>query len=151
MDPIINPPSLDGFILWARAVMGIPTAAMSNDDIGWAFAYQIAKDLIPPDLCLMSADIYTQTVYLWGGSQLIQYQQDYPGQVFFTNARIAYGINTFVAGVISSAADATTSESLTVGTGLSNLDLLSLQRVKDPYGRAAVSYLQTIGTLWGIT
>jgi len=150
-DPITSPPTLTGFIAWSRAVMGIPTIALADNDPGYAYAFQIALDLVPLDFSTASPDIYTLTVYNWGGSQLLQFQQDYAGQTWFASARASYGINSFVAGVINSAADSSTSESLTIGKGLSNLSLIDLQRLKDPYGRQALAWMQTIGTLWGLT
>ena len=150
-DPITNPPSLAGFIAWTRAVMGIPTTAIPDNDLGYAYAYQIALDVVPLDFAKASPDIYTLTVYNWGGSQLLQFQQDIVGQTFFADARKAYNINGFVACVVTTAADSTTSESLAVGQGLQNLTLLDMQRIKDPYGRQALAWMQTLGTLWGLT
>lgn len=149
-DPIVSPPTLDGFIAWAYAVMGIPTTAMSPDDPGWNYAYTVAVDLVPTNFAGTLSDIYTLTVYNWAGSQVLQFQQDYVGQTFFAEARKAYGINNFLAGVITSASDVSTSETLAVGRGLQDLGLLDLQRIKDPYGRQALAYMQTFGTLWGI-
>jgi len=150
-DPIVSPPTLQGFIAWAYAVMGIPTTAMSPTDPGWNYAYTVSVDLVPTDFANTLKDIYTLTVYNYAGSQLLQFQQDYPGQTFFTAARQAYGINNFIAGVVTSASDVSTSETLAVGQGLQDLGLLDLQRIKDPYGRQAVAFMQTLGTLWGLT
>jgi len=150
-DPIASPPTLQGFIAWSRAVMGVPTTAIADNDIGYAYAFQIAINLVPMDFAIYSPDIYTITVYNWGGSNLLQFQQDIAGQTFFTTARASYGMNNFVAGVINSAGDVSTSESLTIGKGLQNLTLLDLQAIKNPYGRQALAYMQTLGTLWGIT
>ena len=119
-DPIVSPPTLDGFIAWAYAVMGIPTTAISPDDPGWNYAFIVAVDLVPTDFANTLKDIYTLTVYNY-------------------------------AGVVTSASDVSTSETLAVGQGLQNLGLLDLQRIKDPYGRQAVAYMQTLGTLWGLT
>ena len=91
------------------------------------------------------------TVYNFGGSNLLQWQQDYIGQTFFADARKSYNINGFVAGVVTSAADSSTSEALVVGKGLQNLDLISLQAIKNPYGRQAMAFMQALGTLWGLT
>ena len=60
-------------------------------------------------------------------------------------------MNNFVAGVVNAASDVTTSESLSVGKGLQNLDLISLEAIKNPYGRQAIAYMQSLGTLWGLT
>ena len=150
-NPITSPPTLTGFIAWTRAVMGIPTTAIQDSDVGYQYAFQIAMDLVPDLMAQVSADIYTLTVYNWGGSQLLQMQGDIVGQVFFANARTAYKINSFSAGLINSASDTSSSESMSVGAGLQNLDLLSLQRMKDPYGRQALAFMQSLGTLWGIS
>jgi len=150
-DPITSPPTLAGFVAWSQAVMGLNSVVISPTDQGYAYAFQIALDIVPKDFANTVPDIYTLTVYNWGGSQLIQWQQDYAGQKFFADARQAYGMNNFVAGVISSASDVSTSETLTIGKGLQNLQLLDLQAIKDPYGRQALAFMQTIGTLWGLT
>jgi len=150
-DPIISPPTLAGFVTWSQNVMGLTSIVISPTDIGYSYAFQVAMDLVPCELNLASPDIYTLTVYNYAGSLLLQFQQDISGQTFFAQARASYGINSFVAGVINSAADASTSEGITVPVGLSNLSLLDLQRLKDPYGRQATSFMQTIGTLWGLT
>lgn len=147
---IANPPTLAGFIAWTRAVMGIPTTVMADSDPGFENAFLIAKDLVPLDLGKVP-NIYTLTVYNWAGSLLIQFQSDPTGFTFFTDARKAYGVNSFTAGVIEHASDSSTAESMAIGQGLKNLDILSLQRIKDPYGRQAVAYMQSIGTLWGLT
>jgi len=149
-DPITTP-SLAGFIAWTRAVMGIPTTAIADNDVGYQYAYQVALDLVPLDFSVASPDIYTLTVYNLGGSNLLQWQQDISGQTFFAAARQAYGMNNFVAGVINSAGDVSTSESLAVGLGLQNLDLISLEAIKNPYGRQAMAFMQSLGTLWGLT
>lgn len=147
---IANPPTLAGFIAWTRTVMGIPTTVMADNDPGYEYAFEVAKDMVPLDLNKI-ASIYTLTVYNWGGSLLIQFQADPPGFTFFADARKAYGVNSFTAGVIEHASDSSTAESMVIGQGLKNLDILSLQRIKDPYGRQAVAYMQSIGTLWGLT
>lgn len=150
-DPISNPPTLAGFVQWGQTVMGIPSTAMSPTDPGWAFAFQVATDSIPTSYFTNLPDIYTLAVYNWGGSLLIQFQQDYPGQTYWLNARANFGINNFVAGVITDSADSSTSQSFAIGHGLQDLTLLDLQRIKDPYGRTALSFLQQIGTLWGLS
>ena len=101
-DPISNPPTLAGYIAWSRVVMGLPTTAISDNDPGYVYSFQIAQDVVPDELNSAVPDIYTLTVYNWAGSTLLQFQQDYPGQTVFTAARQAYGINNFAAGVVRS-------------------------------------------------
>ena len=143
--PITSPPSLAGFENWTRAVMGLSTIVMPVNAPGYAYAYQVALDLVPLDFAKMSPDIYTLTVYNMGGSLLIQWQQDQPGQTYFEDLRRDYNMNGFVAGVISSASDVSTSQTLAVGQGLQNLDLISLQAIKNPYGRQAIAFMQSLG------
>ena len=149
--PITSPPSLAGFENWTRAVMGLSTIVMPVNAPGYAYAYQVALDLVPLDFAKMSPDIYTLTVYNMGGSLLIQWQQDQPGQTYFEDLRRDYNMNGFVAGVISSASDVATSQTLAVGQCLQNLDLISLQAIKNPYGRQAIAFMQSLGTLWGLS
>jgi hypothetical protein len=148
---ILAPPTLTGFISWAQSVMGITTTIMTEDDPGWNYYFTFANYAVSQQLSVVDPDIYTIAIYNWGGSLLLQFQQDYEGQVFFTEARTAYGINAFYAGPISDSSDESTNATYAVGMGLSNLDATSLQRIKDPYGRTAIALSQQIGTLWGLT
>ena len=104
--PIENTPTLAGFITWAQTVMGIPTTALSPTDLGWSYAFAIAKDIVPTDFSSVVPDIYTLTVYNWAGSQLLQFQQDYPGQNYFAALRAQFGINNFIAGCLLYTSDA---------------------------------------------
>lgn len=144
-------PTLAGFITFCRNIVGISQAIMPDDDDGFEQALEYSKLWIPLNLTVYSPALYTNAVYNWGASYLIQYQQDQTGQVFFTNARSAFGISNFMAGVINSAHNEATSQSMTVGKGLSDMSLTDLQRVKDPYGRAALAILQDLSTLWGLS
>jgi len=144
-------PTLLGFIAFCRTVVGIPEAVMADDDAGFQVALDYSIEWIPLNLNVYSKSLYTAAVYNWGASNLIQYQQDPSGQVFFTNARNSFGVSNFMAGVISSASNEATSQSMTIGKGLQDLSLIDLQRVKDPYGRQALAILQQLGTLWGLS
>ena len=143
-------PTLSGFILFCRNVVGIPSAVMPDEDTGFAYALEYAQLWIPAELQLFSPQLYVLAVYNWGASILIQFQQDPTGQVFFASARNAFGVTNFVPGVINAAHNEATGQSMTIGKGLSNMTLTDLQRVKDPYGRAALAILQDLGTLWGL-
>lgn len=148
---ITSPPTLNGFIAWTRAVMGVPPTAIFDTDPGYDYAYQVALDLVPLDFSATLPDIYTLTVYNLAGSLLIQWQQDVPGQTYFDELRMKFNMDGFVAGVITSANDVSTGQTLTVGKGLQNLDLISLQAIKNPYGRQAIAFMQSLGTLWGLS
>jgi hypothetical protein len=145
-----NTPTLAGFITFCRNVVGITTDAMPDANTNFQYALDYSKLWIPVYLNSMSPPIYTLAVYNWGASYLIQFQQDQPGQIYFQNLRSSFGVSNLVPGVISNAHNEATSQGMTVGKGLSNLTLTDLQRIKDPYGRAALAILQDLGTLWGL-
>lgn len=144
-------PTLEGYITFCRNVVGISEDAMPEEDTGFQDSLDYAGQWIPLDLSVYSPALFTAATYNWAASLLIQYQPDQEGQVFFTNARSAFNVSNFAAGVISSASNEATSQSMTVGKGLQNMTLTDLQRVKDPYGRAALAILQDLGTLWGLS
>jgi hypothetical protein len=47
MDPIESTPTLQGFTDWVYTVMGIPTTALAPDDAGFAYAFQVALEMVP--------------------------------------------------------------------------------------------------------
>lgn len=144
-------PTLVGFTAYCRNVAGITDAVMPDADPGFQIALDVGLAWIPCVLKQISGAIYTYTVYQWGVSWLLQWQNDQTGQDFFTTMRARYGVNNLVAGVISATADESTSDSLTVGRALSDLDLVSLQEIKNPFGRAAVATLMSLGPVWGLS
>jgi len=144
-------PTLAGFEAYCRNPVGITTDVMPLNDPGFALWLAIALEWIPCELQQVSATLYTYCVYNWGVSVLLQFQQDQTGQTYFADKRATFGIYNLLAGVISGTADESTSTSLTVGKGMSNLSLQDLQRIKDPYGRDAIATLMEMGTLWGLT
>ena len=157
MSTLPTTPSLEGFVQFCQTVVGIPVEVLPVYSIQYEVAYETAQQLVPFEYMVqMSPQIATLCIYYWGASVLIQYGQDNinaepPNQVFFETIRKNFGVNNFTAGVITSASDNGTSESMAVGMGLQNLTLTDLQRLKDPYGRQALAWMQDIGTLWGLT
>jgi hypothetical protein len=157
MSVLPTKPTLEGYVQFCQTVVGIPTAVLPSDSIQYSISYEIALELVPYEYMVqMSPQIATLCVYYWGASVLINYGVDNPNaeppnNTFFADARKGYGVNNFVAGVITSASDQGTSESMAVGQGLQNLTLTDLERMKDPYGRQALAWMQSIGTLWGLS
>jgi len=125
---------------------------MASDDPGWANALAFALEMIPEYFATLGSGIlYTATVYNWAVSLIIQFQQDQEGQVFFANARKAYGVSNWLPGPIDAASDNGTSQHTALGRGMQNLTFSDMQRAKDPYGRTALGYLQQLGSLWGLS
>lgn len=153
-------PTLAGFIDFIRNVMGIDPILLPDNSpaIGWA--YSIALMFVNPDLAavaisppagVISTSIYIQAVYNFAGDRLVNFAPDQPGRTFFADLRTSLKINNFSAGVVSSASDGGTSNSIQVPDALKGLTLADLQRLKTPWGRAYLEFAQSAGTLWGVT
>ena len=144
-------PTLEGYIGFCRTIAGITPLVMPSTSTGFEETFCFAKQWVPQDqLQCASPMLYTAAVYNWGVSLLIELQPDQPGQCFFQDLRKTFRTNNFVPGVISSAADQSTSDSLTVGKALSNMSLMDLQRANDPFGRRALGICMEMGSLWGL-
>ncbi|EIB0413109.1 hypothetical protein K7696_005896, partial [Escherichia coli] len=91
--------------------------------------------------------IYVRTVYNAAASFLLNFA---PGS-WFADLRKKLNLGKLATGLVSAAADQGTSGSITISDALSNLSLLDLQMLQDPYGRQVVAVLMQMGTVWGYT
>jgi hypothetical protein len=169
-------PTFAGFLAFVRNVMGIDTTILPDSSPVLPMAYAVAKAIVNPALmaiCVppvpdatpptLGTTIYALAVYNLGGSNLINYAQDEPdaaiipgsgepGLPFFAFTRQKWNVNGFVSGVIQSAADESTSESMVVQEAAKNFTLANLQQLKDPYGRQYLAFAQSYGqSTWGLT
>lgn len=144
-------PTLAGFLLFIRNVMGIPTAALPDTDVQIGYAYNVAISTVLLEIQIADPLIYMLAVYNLAADNLLNWASDQPGQTFFATARKSYGLNSFVAGVVSSSADNSTADSFQIPTALQGLTLGDLQNLKTPFGRQYLAWAQKYGTLWGIT
>ena len=155
-------PTLAGFLTFIANVMQIPTSALPSNSQYPSWAYNFALQVVNPQLGLGICpapgnwSIYALAVYNLAGHTLILYAQDQSGQTYFSKLRgpIAdggYGINAFVAGVVQSAADETTSDSLVVPESLKGLTLMNLQQLKTPWGINYLNLAQDFGQIWGVS
>jgi|APCry1669192062_1035393.scaffolds.fasta_scaffold00554_4 hypothetical protein len=152
-------PTVTGFQSFIYNVMGIDPLVLPSDSpvIGWAF--QVAMMIVSPDLAIVATangttpatSLYELAVYNLAGDNLVNYAQDQAGRTYFADLRASLKINAFAAGVVTSASDAGTSDSLAVPESLKNLTLSDLQNLKTPWGRAYLAIAQRYGTLWGLT
>ncbi|EHA9277955.1 hypothetical protein ABK54_004557 [Salmonella enterica subsp. enterica serovar Shubra] len=141
-------PSLEGFLRFVRDEMKVPVHAIADDDLVLECCYQAAMELIPNDLGLERLPIiYVRTVYNAAASLLLNFA---PGP-WFADLRKKLGLGKLVTGLVNSAADQGTSGSITISDALSNLTLLDLQMLQDPYGRQVVAVLMQMGSVWGYT
>ena len=169
-------PTLAGFITFIRQVMGIDTTILPDADTVIPMALAVAMAIVNPALKAVSLptidsggaaissgpSIYTLAVYNLGGDNIINYAHDQPGAAdvvgsdppmpFFAWTRKQWNINGFVSGVIQSAGDEGTSESMVVQEAAKNFTLANLQQLKTPYGRQYLAFAQSYGpSTWGIT
>lgn len=163
-------PTLSGFLLFIRNVMGITTAQLPDSDPTIPFALSVAMGIVNADLQsipIPSADaagvtlnaggitIYVLAVYNLAGSNLLAYAQDpvnapnvkgsEPLMPFFQWTRKQWNINAFVSGVVQSTADEGTSTSLVVMEAAKMFTFANLQQTKDPFGRQYLAFAQSYG------
>lgn len=144
-------PTLAGFLVFIRVNMGINTTVLPDSSVFISQSYDIAIELVNDQINTISPTLYTNAVYNLAADNLLNYAQDQTGQTFFADVRSGYGINSFVAGVIQSSADESTSESMLVPDFFKKMTLANLQNLKTPYGRAYLQIAQSVGPLWGLS
>lgn len=144
-------PTQAGFLAFVRNDMGITIAQLPDNSPALTVAYGVALDVVSDWLVGLGVYPYMLAVYNFAGDRLINYAPDQTGQTFFADARKAYGINNFVAGVVQSAGDQGTNEAMLIPEFAKGLTLMDLQNLKTPYGRTYLQFAQSTGTLWGLT
>ena len=131
--------------------MGITQAQLPDNSIWLTYAFCVAMQVVNQAIQCASPLLYLLAVNNLAGSNLLNYAQDvtpvvpYPpndansianGIGFFAYTRAQYNMLGFVSGVISAAADESTSEAMVVPESFKNWTMANLQQAKDPYGRA---------------
>lgn len=153
-----NAPTIEGFQSFITDVMGIDPLYLPADSVSIGWAFSIALMVVNPDLAIVSTptyapvqtSMYAQAVYNLAGDTLINYAPDQPGRTYFTDLRKSMSIGSFAAGVVQSASDQGTSDTLAVPDALKALTIGQLQNMKTPYGRAYLAMAQNVGTMWGV-
>ncbi len=146
-----SPPTLAGFTAFLYNVAGFPSGALPDTSAVIPMALNVALEIVNLQMALVSPTIYTLAVYNLGASNVLNYAQDQSGQTYFADLRKQFNTYGFTAGVISSTADESTSESLLTPEFMKGLTLANLQQLKDPWGRQYLAFAQSSGTLWGIS
>lgn len=147
-------PTLDGFYQWCLSIMGVPSADLPAGSPYLAGAFSTALATVNPAIRCVSALLFMEAVYNLAGDFLLNYCPDQADQTFFADARGKEGFNltAFVPGVVSAAADVSTSDGLVVPDFFKNLTMGDLQNLKTPYGRRYLAIAQDYGpTVWGIS
>lgn len=152
-------PTLAGFIAFIRQDMDIDTTVLPDGSAAIETAYRLSCHTVSTLVRIADRFLYARAIYNLGGDFLINIAPDQsdsptfgqPPLKFFANARREFNTLGWVGGVISSASDNSTSESMVVPKALENLTISDLQRLKTPYGRAYLEIAQQGGTLWGLS
>jgi hypothetical protein len=165
---IVPPPTVDGFLQFVYGFMQITPAQLPPTSPVVFFAFHSARETVNGFIRCAVPFLYHQAVYNLAADILINYAPDI-GDAFgnpppfygtigkdrlpvFAYLRRKFNVNGFVSGVISSASDEGTSESMVVPDSLAQLSLSDLQNMKTPWGRRYLSIAQKWGpTLFGIT
>jgi len=148
--------NITDFQYFVYTVMGVPASALPivapatvNPDVETAFC--LGFDTVNPFIRQVSPHYYNLALYNWAGDWLINWAEDAECSTYFADLRKKWNITTFVAGVVASTADVSTSTALATPDNLKNLTIGDLQYLKTPYGRMYLSIAQRMGSLWGIS
>lgn len=145
-------PTREGFIVFLRKLVCIPTAALPDCSEAITAAFCNAMQIVNLQISQASHLLYREAVYNLATDYLINWAPDQTGgNDYFTKLREAYSITAFTAGVIQATADEGTSESMLVPDFFKQITLADLQNLKTPYGRAYLAIAQRAGTLWGLS
>ncbi len=153
-----SPPTLAGFTAFLYNVASFPVGALPTTSPVIPMAFDVALEIVNLQMAYVSPLIYQLAVYNLGTSNVLNYAQDpVPATVilndmpYFQALRTQFNCLGFTAGVISSTADESTSESLLTPEFMKGLTLDNLQLLHDPWGRTYLGFAQASGTLWGIS
>lgn len=115
-------------------------------------SFDVAYDIVNPDLAQGSSLIYVLAVYNLGVDRLINYAIDVSGQTYFADLRKSLNLLDITVGVIDSGSDQGTSAGIANPEQMKLLTFQDLQTLKTPYGRQYMAFAQMYGqTLWGLT
>jgi hypothetical protein len=152
-------PTFAGFQWFVQYSMGIPLSSMPTPDY-LQVAYDQAINLAYIGLAGVPSQpttpsIYAFGVYNLGCAILLQFAQDDPAaqppSTYWNDLRTRLGINNFVYGLITAAADQGTSDSLFIPDVIKSMTLWDLQLAKSPWGQQYLMFAGEWGSIWGIT
>lgn len=157
-------PTLSGFILFIRNIMGVTTAQLPDNSPSIPYCFNYAMIMVNKLLQIVcnpdpsQPDLYAIAVYNFAADRLCNWAMDpvgapiyMNGLPFFAYVRKTWNLVGFTSGVIQSTNDLTTGGSYVVPEQLSNLTLADLQMTKTPYGIEYLGIAQSYGTDWGIS
>lgn len=144
-------PNMSDFLLFLRGVVEIDPLYLPDGSPVIGYAYDIAKSIVNPLLCVVPGNLYALAIYNLGADGVINYATDQTGRTYFQDLRKAYNINLFVPGVTGSSSDSGTAQTRVTPEFMKNFTLMDLGNLKTPYGRAYLGWAQQYGTIWGLS
>jgi hypothetical protein len=144
-------PNLADFTAFAIQQLGLCPDDLPIGSPYPGYALDISLRTVYRVLNQISPMLYTLAVYNLGIDTLINYCPDNPPSRKFKEMREKFKIYNFVPGVVTAAADVTTSDTLTVPDFMKTLTLQNLQELKTPWGRQYLAIVQNLGPLWGLS
>ena len=153
-------PTLHGYIIWIRMVMGVPESVLPDTSFYIPLTFDMAKETVHHWINIVSPLMYTQAVYNCGGHYLVMTAQDNPYadpplepplDTYWTDLRKSLGTGSFIPGVINETHDESTGVAIVTSDWLSGMTISDLQMMKTPWGRVYLSIAQCIGSMWGLT
>jgi hypothetical protein len=152
-------PTFTGFQWFVSNIMGVPGASVPPSSwlqVAYDEAINLtywALDCVPSQPTTPS--IYAFAVYNLGCALLLDFAQDdqtaQPPLTFWSDLRSSLGINSFSFGLITSASDQGTAESMYIPDAIKGMTLMDLQLAKSPWGRKYLMIAGQWGTIWGLT
>ena len=123
---------------------GVTTAQLPSTSpyLQWAFNHGFDQTFTVPQ---MPPILYVIAVYNYGFHHLLQVTQDQPGETYFTNARVTYGLLTFTAGPVISSGDQGTNQTLVEPEYLRTMTISMGNLMKTPWGQSYLDYAQQYG------
>lgn len=162
-------PGAWSYLDFVRKSMGIGVAILPDDSIWLPAIYNMSLDVVnillagvPQIGSPTYPNQYAIAVYNFAGDRLIALTPDsdppvmYPGTdppiPYFEYLRNKFGIDSFVAGVVTYTADVSTSVSFQVPDWMKTLSMSDMENLKTPWGRRYMAIAQQYGpTIVGIT
>lgn len=153
-------PTFEGYLWFVSAKMGIPSEVMPSQ-AALQVAYDQALNLAYVGLASIPSqpttpNLYAFAVYNLACAIMLECAFDDPNlpepyNTYWEDLRNKLGLNSFTYGLVNSAADQGTSESMYIPDIIKNMTLLDLQLAKSPWGRMYLMIAGEWGSLWGIT
>jgi len=160
-----NPPArATGYYGFIRYSMGIPVVALPDNSDVISASFFASLDIVNIFLAMAPQNAqslnfpspYAYAVYNFAGDRLVNFAMDDPDNPYiypnsspptpyFQWLRQQFKIDSFVSGVVTYAADVTTSASYMTPNWMKDMSMMDLSTLKTPWGRTYMAIAQQYG------